>query len=878
MAHFNGTDALQVSKLDSKASQECQPNQQQHLDPRTPRFIPSGLEMQKLGARDFQDPGVGNLHLYVHRQQVRHTAEIEELEAATKRNEDGITETREIIKSDMLHLHEQLLSQQAQIAQLLSGSHEPANASMVMSTAAGPMPTRLTPAGVDEFCQPHVLLDRFSAKAVAALYDEQIATAGATTDRLRRYAALAKLLAADSMPKTPERETYVEDALSELNEIDGCVHLSDDSSILSWDNKDAPADEGTPDTSFTIAKAGDGKPANSEMVTEAERAAEAAPGDQGSTPESTTTGVEVGDAKQVISPDGSVETGLEAEAAPAKQEKTPDATNTSAEANNDEAATTPNMANELETPTHSQSADSEEAAAAATSDKITEQELETTVRAKAAVDEQASAAMTEFTDQGPESQEAAAAPAQYVLKEPQANETNDVSWTPFHVRNMPAGPKISVVDNTETFSWKLLTRSLKGDNWSPGFYFVRSRTKFGLKSYWIIDACHDTFLPSVPGEHGAKMTPFFNDTLCSEGYAPNETNYLNVPVFISHDPANVVNGRKYKYFGNYSQLRFSDKIGYDVQAEHVPKQVKKYWAEQLSKSGGSRPEWIIKALKNQFWPRPIYERQPIEGEHAMSLPELAAAEAGGLREYAKKLKEWEWQAEKAAEDLTEEFVLQSFEASDDDLHPALRLSWEYMQFVGYDQDLYDTLARKKQVRRERRALRETQAAEPEKKEKKTPVPNPEEVAAAEEAERLRRSTWEPEPMNFLKPKPQDPAATAAAEARVVEILTEAAKINAAAKNSQFTKKAPVPAKAKKAPTPTKAAETIAAQPSAAVTSAVSGKTDADPALEEAKKFAQGATKAVDRRGGRGERAKVLPPHLKRVEEGKALPPHLRKRA
>ena len=263
-------------------------------------------------------------------------------------------------------------------------------------------------------------------------------------------------------------------------------------------------------------------------------------------------------------------------------------------------------------------------------------------------------------------------------------------WQPLAVRQMSPPPTLSITrTNTETFTWEFLKLTLGGEQWSPGFYFISKDSILPSKAYWILDADTEPYLPSIPGEHGAKLTAFFNNTIPNEeGTAPDEENYLETPVFIRPEGQ-----KEYIYFGSYSQLRFSDKLDYDRVLDTVPEQIRLYWAEQLAAAG--RPEWVTKALMEHFWPKPVYEgpvptddEETTEGQESEGL-EKRISQAQG--DYALELRDWEKEARMKVRLLTAQNLMAAFRKADADEEAGLRLWWEYLQCVGYDQGFYEML-------------------------------------------------------------------------------------------------------------------------------------------------------------------------------------------
>ncbi|PPJ49664.1 hypothetical protein CBER1_02201 [Cercospora berteroae] len=270
------------------------------------------------------------------------------------------------------------------------------------------------------------------------------------------------------------------------------------------------------------------------------------------------------------------------------------------------------------------------------------------------------------------------------------------SWRPMAIRKLPTK---SVSDkaalHNEVFSWDFLRDLLGGKEWSPGFYFNSSKDCIlPTKGYWLVDLTHEPFMPRNPGEHGAKLTAFFNETLAGDYGAPDEMNYKDTPVFVSSD-----GGKMYRYVGKYSQNRYSDKVGYDTMMEHIPQSVLKFHAEQLAQVG--RPKWITTCLKNHFWPKPIYEGPvPTESEDAaaeISKSGIDRKVTKALEAYANELEEWEKSSSVKVNLLEASTILKAFNTEDVLSEPGLRLWWEYLECVGYEDAFYDMLVKLSQA-------------------------------------------------------------------------------------------------------------------------------------------------------------------------------------
>lgn len=281
-------------------------------------------------------------------------------------------------------------------------------------------------------------------------------------------------------------------------------------------------------------------------------------------------------------------------------------------------------------------------------------------------------------------------------------------WIPLAIRQMPPTQPVPV-QNPETFAFDLLKSELGGQEWSPGFYFIKTSTstsapKLPIRSYWILESEFEPFLPNEPGHHGAKLTAFFNETVgLGEGQAPTEDDYDNVPVFICNKAVGTKKG-EYRYFGHYRQTRYSDKVDMDHLLSDIPEKVRRYHAEQLADTG--RPAWVTEALKQHFWPRDEYFG-PVPTDSAINTPksEAAATDCSGvvekrvldsLMDYANDLKEREKEANLKVSLLTADSLMQAFSKADADEEPGLRLNLEYFQFLQYEQGFYDYLVQLKE--------------------------------------------------------------------------------------------------------------------------------------------------------------------------------------
>ncbi|KAK5686615.1 hypothetical protein LTS10_002735 [Elasticomyces elasticus] len=277
-------------------------------------------------------------------------------------------------------------------------------------------------------------------------------------------------------------------------------------------------------------------------------------------------------------------------------------------------------------------------------------------------------------------------------------DTEPQAWQPLAVRQLPPPPPDMEISNTNsiTFTWEFLSKEFGGEQWSPGFYFIAVAPKIPSQTYWVLDREWEPFLPTSPGQHGAKLSPVFNDQEFEPGQGPDVINFKDVPLFVREDGS-----KEYTYYGQYSQPRYSDKLDYERVMETVPKKVRQRWADCLTDP--ARPEWVTKALMECFWPRPRFEG-PLPTDSAIATPGEAVevdSKASGaalekhvlqaLTAHAAELKAWEKASKINVSLLTADAIMDAFTKADADLEPGMRLWWEYLQCVGYNHDFYDFL-------------------------------------------------------------------------------------------------------------------------------------------------------------------------------------------
>ncbi|OAL03567.1 hypothetical protein IQ06DRAFT_366137 [Phaeosphaeriaceae sp. SRC1lsM3a] len=269
-------------------------------------------------------------------------------------------------------------------------------------------------------------------------------------------------------------------------------------------------------------------------------------------------------------------------------------------------------------------------------------------------------------------------------------------WKPHYITTLPpftGASKIPEIDKMVTFHPQFLDEHLSGSEWSPGMKYVIGNSTCMLKNrtYFVLSPTVDPFLPKHPGQHGAKLVPFFNrapedvhDNL-PDGVSSSD----DVPIFVEQD------GR-YVYFGNYSQTRWSDKVGFDAMMANVPEHVKEYWANELTSP--LRPDWVTEALKLHFFKKPEYDGRiyaacdanatTVNSEEEVKLTDKMTKD---VNKYVEELREWEREATMKTSLIKKQFILDAFDAADAEDPPALRLWWEYLECVDWRKDFYDLL-------------------------------------------------------------------------------------------------------------------------------------------------------------------------------------------
>jgi hypothetical protein len=217
-----------------------------------------------------------------------------------------------------------------------------------------------------------------------------------------------------------------------------------------------------------------------------------------------------------------------------------------------------------------------------------------------------------------------------------------------------------------TFHPQFLEEHLGGTDWSPGMRFILGNGACILKNrtYYMLDPAVEPYLPERPGQHGAKLTAFFNvNPEAIHGDLPGgATSYENVPMFVEQPKTG-----RYAYFGNYSQTRWSDRLGFDTMKAIVPQHIKDFWATELTSP--IRQEWVTQELKKHFFKKPEYDGRIIPAvefdngtvtfEEEVKWNDRMAKD---VRRYVEELREWEREANMKTAMIKKQFILDAFEA------------------------------------------------------------------------------------------------------------------------------------------------------------------------------------------------------------------------
>jgi hypothetical protein len=241
------------------------------------------------------------------------------------------------------------------------------------------------------------------------------------------------------------------------------------------------------------------------------------------------------------------------------------------------------------------------------------------------------------------------------------------SWKPYFLTTLkPFEIEGQMPPTITTFHAQFLDEHLGGTDWSPGLKFIPGAKTCIIKNrtYYVLDPATEPYLPEVAGQHGAKLTAFFNGAPEDSDLADlpaGSSSYEDVPMFVKQDDG------RYAYFGNYSQTRWSDKLDYDSMMARVPPRIKEYWATELTSP--VRQEWVTEELKKHFFKKPEYNGRIYASPEA-DAPTVTSEEevkfndrmARDVRKYVEELREWEREANMKTALIKKQFILEAFDA------------------------------------------------------------------------------------------------------------------------------------------------------------------------------------------------------------------------
>ncbi|KAJ4370830.1 hypothetical protein N0V86_008523 [Didymella sp. IMI 355093] len=245
-------------------------------------------------------------------------------------------------------------------------------------------------------------------------------------------------------------------------------------------------------------------------------------------------------------------------------------------------------------------------------------------------------------------------------------------WKPYYLTTLEALParvraKIPAQQKMTTFHIDFLNNHLDGISWSPGLKFIVKSSSPAAqvlrnRTYYMIDPTHEPYMPKAPGEHGAKLTAFFNKAPEEEfdSLPEGTSSYADVPMFVQ-----MPSGR-FAYFGNYSQTRWSDKLDIDTMKARVSQEVKEHIAKELTAVG--RAAWVTQELKKHFVPKPQYEGAiplPTSDDTGIRTIDEEAHNkqvASDVKNHIQELVGWEREANMKITMLKPESILNAFDA------------------------------------------------------------------------------------------------------------------------------------------------------------------------------------------------------------------------
>lgn len=246
-----------------------------------------------------------------------------------------------------------------------------------------------------------------------------------------------------------------------------------------------------------------------------------------------------------------------------------------------------------------------------------------------------------------------------------AASTINEPWKPAFIRSLKPLENLKVPSpaSMKSFTRDFLNSVFEGTEHSPSLFYTPKTVAqpiLSRRTYYLMNSTIDPYLPASPGQHGAKVTPFFNNK-APEG--SKGVSYENVPLFVANSKwlgEGKGKANEYVYFGTYSQTRWSDKLDADRIKETVPLKVKQYWAATLADP--ARASWMTEALMKHFFPPPAYEGPLPKLDGVENGPDPADAELEGpMAEYLMDLKLHQNFAKEEVDAMTKEDMLSAFD-------------------------------------------------------------------------------------------------------------------------------------------------------------------------------------------------------------------------
>ncbi|QDS69621.1 hypothetical protein FKW77_008876 [Venturia effusa] len=266
-------------------------------------------------------------------------------------------------------------------------------------------------------------------------------------------------------------------------------------------------------------------------------------------------------------------------------------------------------------------------------------------------------------------------------------------WKPSYIRSLQSVNNLKVPPpaSMQTFTRDFLNITFGGLEHSPSLFYIPTLIKKPLlpeRTYYLMDKSVEPYLPSAPGQHGTKLTPFFNN---ASPAGDEDISYKNVPLFVASSAylgEAKSKPNEYVYFGAYSQTRWSDRLDAERLRHDVSQKVKEHWAATLADP--ARPKWMTEAMEKHFYPQP---------EYLGALPQASPREIQGeeiqkaVTEFLLETAAWKQFATAKVAGMDKEAMLQMFDKADADSPAGLRLWFEYLECTMWDEGFYNMLVK-----------------------------------------------------------------------------------------------------------------------------------------------------------------------------------------